>query len=351
MTDAAGGAGAARAARATDGRVFALPKGPPSVGPGGLLVRTLGILLWRLADPASLPVPAVDSEPARAPRPDAGALGAATRVAAAAAALAGAALLAVALAAFLSTRSLVEQFAVTSPGTPLDETAAHLERSVSGAWWSLFYPSFDARAARAAAAIREGRSALAAAADAYEAAVAGAAATGPVGRLARGAEIVAPVNAALDQVATPWHRGTLAFREIREAVRPYAEGGAEGVARLRGTVKAALPGHALLVTLDDGRASKPLEVGDRLDIPLVAGAVVRLTDLARPSDDVPFVVVEDRELPMAAWPESEKEILFPQNGATFRVRLDDEWLQKAPPLPPLSASARAELDLRGARRG
>ncbi len=365
-------------------------RGPAAVGVGPLLSRAIGVLVWRLAEPESLPVPPAEdagggaadggatagvapapdraardgaapgrAAPGRAARhPAAAAIGAASVAAAAI----GLALVVIGGAATLAMRGLGERFAATAPGTPLDETATRLESATAGRWWAIFYPTFGARLARAADSVRGGRDALADLAAAYDACRAEMAARGPAGRLLDGAELARPVAAALARVAWPWHRGTLAFREMHEAIAPYASASGAPIARLRGTIVAAPPGHALAVSLagepsiadaaepsDPARAERPIEVGGRFDLPFDPGARARVSDWLRPRPGDALGFVEEKEIPLAAWPDG--EIAFPREGAVFAIRLDDEWAKRAPALPALSEAARREVGLADPKSG
>ncbi len=315
-----------------------------SLGPGALLVRAVGIALWRAADPDSLPVP------------DPGASGAAGRAAVAGASslprVVAAILVVIALAAlgvgtvaWLAVGNAVSDFIHTPPGTPLSVTADRLAHRVDGTWWSALYPSVPARLDRAAESIRSGETELRDLAGVYGRDRLALDRRGLPARLLGGAAAVAPVAAALDRVRTPWHRGTLVYQEIEEAVRPYREGGAEAPAKLTAVLVQAPPDHALVaeVTGPDGSrlaASPTLDMGGTLTLPLVAGARIRFTSLVRPEAGAAYRVEGETAFALEDWPRS--EFTVPGSGA-FAFRFDPEAVRKAPPLPPLSAAAQAEI--------
>ncbi len=316
---------------------------PESVSFFGFLGRLVGVLLWSSARPESLPVPLPGAEAPEAagaaPRGVAGILAAVLAVLALAA-------LAVGATAFLSTRSVVEGFIRTPPGTPLAVTASRLEGSLAGKWWSALYPGFAGRLDRAAVEVRQGSADLAGLAEAYASSRSAVDGLGFPARLYRGQALVAPLIRRLDGLRSPWHRGTRAYQEMAAAVLPYRDTSTSPLTRVRATLAQAPPDHGLLVTVTTGSGavlavSPPLEVGKTFEIPLEEDAVLNLVALSRPAPGAAFEVEEKTSLALTAWPAG--GILFPEKGLAYAFRFDPEAVARAPLLPELSPSARTEI--------
>ncbi len=317
---------------ATDGRTY-------RVGAGGLLQRSLGVMLWRAADPRTLPVRPEGWESAR---PDRGRLFPLLAV------LVWALTLGVAVAGFGSWhhfRSLRSDFLRIPPGLSLDAAAEQMEQAARGPW-RLLHPRACRIVTRLAGSVREGQGTLQAAATAYLQAGEMMRGLSPVNRVDRGRSLVEPVHAALTEVRTPWHRETLAFRELQGGIAPYLAGPSPESGRLRGRLAAVTPGHALqLSVLDSGRQPResptaPLAAGGGFDLPLVPDGWLLVTDLVHQPRGG-FEVREEMQIPLREW--TEGAIRFPRGEAVAQVHFTSSSDQAAPLLPELSAGARAEL--------
>jgi hypothetical protein len=309
------------------------------VGAWRLLLRSLGVLLWRAADPRTLPVRPDGWENAR---PDQSRLLPLITI------LVWAATLLVAgigLASWQHFRSLRSEFLRIPPGLSLDSTAEHMERAARGPWL-LLNPRACRRIARLAGSVREGQVALQNAAKAYEAAGETLRSLGPVARAERGRTLVEPLGAALGEVRSPWHRETLVYRELQGALAPYLAASSSASRRLQGRLTALTPEHALQLSVLDGdnrpleAATSPLQPGAGFDLPLVPDGWLLLTDLVRQQRGA-FVVREDTRIPLRDW--TEQPIRFPRGGASVQVHFSGSTAQAAPPFPELSPGARAEL--------
>lgn len=319
------------------------------MGPVALAARWTGILLWGAARPGSLPVPAPEAA-VSAPRSVPAAGGGLPRILAGMFLVLALAVFAVGFTAWHAVRSVVDEFAHTAPGTPLSVTAGRLTGGVEGAWWTTFYPTLSGRLDRAAARIRAGEEHLDRLASAYTAVRGRVNQRGLPGRILEGSAFLAPVDSALAAVRTPWHRGTLVYSEIQQAVGPYRDAAAPP-AKLEATLFQAPPDHALVVAVtgpggESLAASPPLALGQPASIPLVAGSRVELTALVRPSSGEAYRVESRTSFAVEDWPAG--ELTVPGSGA-FQLRFDPEAARTAPVLPPLSEAARSEIDPGGGR--
>ncbi len=318
------------------------------IGPGALLARSAGVLLWGLARPESLPVPEPGAEATPAQRlPAAG--GALPRILAGGLAVLALAVLAVGYTAWHATRAAVTEFVHTTPGTPLTVTADRLSNRLDGSWWTIFYPGFPGRLDRAAERIREGETDLERLAATYRSERDAVNRRGLPARILAGPDFLAPLDSALAAVRYPWHRGTLVYSEIEQAVRPYRDAAGGEPAKVTATLVQAPPDHALVVTVTgpDGSAllaSPPLEVGKSITVPLVPGSRVGLTTLLRPAPGAAYRVETETSFPLAAWPSGELTV---PGGGGFQFRFDPEAARSAPPLPALSGAAESEIQLPG----
>ena len=309
------------------------------VGAGRLVLRGLGVLLWRAADPRTLPV-RPDGWEIR--RPDRGRL---LPLLAILGWLGTLFVAGIGLVSWHHFRNLRSEFLRIPPGLSLDATAEHLERAGRGPWLFL-NPQACRKVARLAGSVREGQAALQNAAKAYEAAGDTLRGLGPVARADRGRTLVEPLRAALGEVRSPWHRETLVYRELRGALEPYLAPPSSASRRLHGRLTALTPDHALQLSVltKDGRpletATSPLEPGAEFDLPFVLDGGLLLTDLVRQQRGV-FEVREDMRMPLREW--TEQPIRFPRGGASVQVRFTGPAAQAAPSFPELSPGARAEL--------
>jgi hypothetical protein len=309
------------------------------VGAGRLILRCLGVLLWRAADPRTLPVRPDGWE---ITRPDK------SRLLPLIALLGWSAALLVAgigLASWQHFRNLRSEFLRIPPGLSLDSTAEHMEQAARGPWL-LLNPQACRKIARLAGAVREGQVALHNAAKVYEAAGETLRDLGPVARADRGRALVEPLRAALGEVRSPWHRETLVYRELQGALAPYLAAPSPASPRLQGRLTALTPDHALqlAVLTRDGRpleaATSPLQPGAGFDLPIVPDGWLLLTDLVRQQRGV-FEVREDTRIPLREW--TQQPIRFPRGGASVQVHFTGATAQAAPSFPDLSPGARAEL--------
>ena len=309
------------------------------VGAGRLLLRGLGVLLWRAADPQTLPVRPDGWE---IMRPDRSRLLPLLTMLGWSAALLVAS---IGLVSWQHFRSLRSEFLRIPPGLSLDATAEHMERAARGPWL-LLNPQACRKIARLADSVREGQVALQNAARAYEAVGETLDGLGPVARADRGRTLVEPLRAALGDVRSPWQRETLVYRELQGALAPYLAAPSSASLRLRGRLTALTPEHALQLSVltQDGRplepATSPLQPGAGFDLPIVPDGWLLLTDLVSKQQGV-FEVREDTRVPLREW--TEQPIRFPRSGASVQVHFTGPAAQTAPPFPELSPGARAEL--------
>lgn len=309
------------------------------VGAGRLLLRGLGVLLWRAADPRTLPVRPDGWE---ITRPDKGRLLPIITILGWSAALVVAG---IGLASWQHFRNLRSEFLRIPPGLSLDSTAEHMERAARGPWL-LLNPQACRKIARLAGSVREGQIALQNAARAYEAAGEALGGLGPVARADRGRALVEPLRAALGEVRSPWHRETLVYRELQGALAPYFAASSSETRRLQGRLTALTPEHALQLSVltKDGRpletATSPLQPGAGFDLPIAPDGWLLLTDLARQQRGV-FEVREDARIPLREW--TEQPIRFPRGGASVQVHFTGPAARAAPSFPELSPGARSEL--------
>ncbi len=326
----------------------------PRIGLGAALTRALGVLLWRAAQPATLPVPPPSPAPSRAdpaqstrapaPRPAAQAL---LRVTAASAWILAVAAFALTAVTAQQIRGLRHDFQTNPPGLSLQETATRLRSRVESAWWARLYPGLVPRAGELADAVAAGRERLLDAHRIYATVADTVNALGPAGRHAHGPALVRPGLEALERVDRRWHRETLAFHELRNGLAPYRHPAPLQEARLQGRVFQLAAGHALRIEILDPagdpleRATPPLVPGDRFDVPWRPGATVLLTDLIRPVEGGAYQVHADLRLPIESW--SQRAIRFDQGGHLVQVSFDPSTLALAPAIPPLSDAAAAEL--------
>ncbi len=309
------------------------------VGAGRLLLRGLGVLLWRAADPRTLPVRPDGWE---ITRPDKSRLLLLITILGWSAALfaAGAG-----LASWQHFRNLRSEFLRIPPGLSLDSTAEHMERAARGPW-RLLNPGACRKIVRLAGSVREGQVALQNAARAYEATGETLRGLGPVARADRGRALVEPLRAALGEVRSPWHRETLVYRELQGALAPYVAASSSASRRLQGRLTALTPEHALqlsVLTKDGGpleAATSPLQPGAGFDLPLVPDGWLLLTDLVRQQRGG-FEVREDTRIPLREW--TDQPFRFPHDGALMQVHFTGQATQAAPSFPELSPGARAEL--------
>lgn len=309
------------------------------VGTGGLLMRFLGVLLWRAADPSTLPV---QPDGPVIPRPVKGRLVSIVTALSWIAALltAGAG-----LAAWQHFRSLQAEFLRNPPGFSLEATAERMD-AAAGGFWRILHPAASRNVTRLAGSVREGTLALQDAARAYEMAGTALRNLGPLARAGRGRTVIEPVRAALAEVHAPWHRETIAYREMQEALAPYLDETEVAGGRIEGRVTALTPGHAiqLQALAVDGRALEkgtfPLQPGNGFDLPLVRDGWLLLTDLVLKERGV-FEVREATRIALLEW--SEQPVRFPRGGATAQVSFSGRTARAAPPFPELSPGARAEL--------
>jgi hypothetical protein len=314
------------------------------VGPGRLLVRWVGVLLWRCADPSTLPV-----------RPDGPAVSRreAGRLLSAVITLSWVATLLVGGAGFAAWqhfRTIQAEFLRNPPGLSLEATAERMDRGAGGPW-KLLHPVASQQVTILARSVREGARALQDAARAYETAGTALRGLGPVARRSRGRALVEPLRISLDAVRTPWHRETIAYREMHEALAPYLGDAATGDDRLGGRITALTPGHALQLQAlaADGhpleKGTLPLQPGTSFDLPLVRDGWLLLTDLV-PKERGVFEIRESTRVPLLEW--SEEPIRFPRGGAFVQVSFTGRTARAAPPLVELSPGARTELGWPGA---
>lgn len=309
------------------------------VGAGRLLLRALGVLLWRAADPRTLPVRPDGWD---IMRPDKSRLLPLLTILGwtVAVSVAG-----IGLASWQHFRNLRSEFLRIPPGLSLDSTAEHMERAARGPWL-LLNPQACRKITRLAGSVREGQVALQNAAEAYEAAGETLRSLGPVARAERGRALVKPLCATLGEVRSPWHRETLVYRELQGALAPYLAASSSAGLRLQGRLTALTPDHALQLSVltKDGRpleaATSALQAGAGFDLPLVPDGWLLLTDLVRQQRGV-FEVREDTRIPLREW--TEQPIRFPRGGASAQVHFTGSTAQAAPPFPELSPGARAEL--------
>jgi len=324
-----------------------------SVSPAALIGRCLGVLAWRLADPATLPVEEIARRlPARhaaerAGSPRAGLVygGFALLV------LLGAVCLAVGLSAHARIGRVAASFLHDPGRSTLEETARSVEQAVAGAWWRPLYPSFPGRLARAAEAIRAGRAPLVQMVDAYEEARAALDGMSLPARLLHGAGVVEPVVEAAASVPTEWHRRLDAYDFMRQAIEPYAKPNREIPAALGGRIFVAPPHQALMATIysREGRVYQRipsrLEVGDGFQIPLLLGGRLVLNRLFRHGDGGIYEVAAGESLSVPIEEIEDGAFVFPKSGASFSFSYDKELKDLAPRLPSPGASVREELDL------
>jgi hypothetical protein len=317
------------------------------VGPIALLTRGLGILLWGMARPESLPVPEPGAEPGSASVAPPGRGGAFPRTAATGLTLLALAVLCVGIIASLGARRAVSEFARTAPGTPLSETADRLAGSLEGSWWVVLYPTLPGRLDHAATQLRAGEADLKSLATIYLRERDALNRRGLPARLLAGATEVAAVNSAILAPQTPWHRGTLVYTEVAEALRPYREAGEETSDKVVATLSQTPPDHALVVTVNgaDGErlvTTPPLVLGEAFTLPIVTGARVTLTSLVRPADGGAYRVEAGSTLLIEEWP---REALNVPGSGQFQFHFDADSARRAPPLPDLTRAARAEIGL------
>ncbi len=314
------------------------------IGPGALISRGVGVLLWGLARPETLPVPEPGAETAPA-RPLPATRGTLPRLLAGGFTLLALAVLAVGYTAWHATRTAVDEFVHTTPGTPLAATANRLSDRLDGTWWAMFYPTIPGRLHRAAERIREGEADLERLAAVYRSERDAVNRRGLPARILDGPGFLAPLDSALAAVRYPWHRGTLVYSEIEQAVRPYRDAAKSVPAKVAATLVQAPPDHALVVGVsgaDGGTllAGPPLEVGGTISLPLERGSRVDLTALLRPEPGAAFRVEAETSFPLTEWPSG--ELTVPGSG-DFQFRFDPEAARSAPLLPALSAAAGSEI--------
>ncbi len=287
---------------------------PRAVSLPGLLSRTLGVHLWRLAHP----LPGTS----RAWR--------------------GFAITAVILAvvagmgAWATAREVgrtADSVRRRSAGTPLLHCAAALD-SLAEQPWTRLQPAFSNRTHGLADRIREGRGSLQALLDVYDSNRLQINRLTTPGRLTLSWDDLAWIQEALDGVGTPWHRGTLLFGEVERATAPYRELARSPRSALGGTVREAPPRHLLAIAAAESRSFLG-GVGDRFEVPLGAGPLILSAVTATDRR-----VLEDRSLPPG---ELGARVVFPATGLRFGLAFDAELEAAAPPLPGISDEARAEL--------
>jgi hypothetical protein len=319
----------------------------PRVSLFGLLARWVGISLWGWARPESLPVPplfeetAVGSTAATAARPK----GRTARRGAAWVLLVVAAAIFAAGWMTRSQLSATHELLVTNPEhLSLLESAARLEQTAGRSVFLKLQPGATQQLRQGAERIRAGRESLLAAARVHARGTAALDSLGLAGRMLRGREVVAPLRRELERIDMPFLRGTLTFRELEEQSAPYGKAETPGRFSVRGTLVAAPPGHGLLIVpVGAGGEAGPMatvrQTGDSFELALEPEGTLRLTDVASRGGTIE--VVEDRQVPVAAW--NERGFGFPKSGSFFRVRLDAKSEAVAPPLARLSDAARDEL--------
>lgn len=322
------------------GVVSAGPTGPARAGVFGVLLRAVGVFLWRAALPRSLPVPpAAGSAGETAPR---GAVTlpfvAATVWILALAASVGAAIT-VSQARGLARDALFGSR--NDPGTPLETVADELAAGARSNGWVRLHPEVGPRLIEAAERIRTGRASLTDAAAVYDRFLADISTLPTAARILRGEGLAAPLDAALAKVATPWHRGTLAYEEMRSAVLPYQDLRTRPVTRLKGKLVEAPRDHALGIGVlrPDGSPVEPpqfLRLGGDFDIPLVDRTSIEL-NAVRLADQS---LVSRAVVPILEWTGT----FAPAAGLErYAVRFHEETASRAPVPPLLSVDARAEV--------
>jgi hypothetical protein len=330
-------------------RATAVRPGTPKASLGGLLVRILGIYLWGRAQPESLPVPTLEggAPGAAAPvSPQVRRLGTINRILAGLFTLAGLTAGVVALLASLHLHKSLGGFPVS--GDSLLDSAERLRAGWRGGPLPSLYPSYKERLERVARLVEEGRESLLAADRERVACAEILNPMGLPGRILRGAAVVTPFEQALEKVAMPFHRSTAAYQEMQAQLQPYQRLGSKTPETVHATLAKAGAGHALALLLRDrsGRTVWPsappfmLAPGAMVELPLVQGAVVRLSDVVRAPGGA-NELAEDLDLPLERLPDA--GITFPRNGAFVRLRYDPADSALAPALPPLPLAAEEEL--------
>ncbi len=323
------------------------------IGPIALLTRSLGILLWGLARPESLPVPEPGAEPGAVSVASPGRSDALPRAAAMGVTLLALVVLGVGIMASLGARRAVSEFARTAPGTPLSETADRLAGSLDGSWWVSLYPTLPGRLDRAATQLRAGETDLKSLATIYLQGRDALNRRGLPARLLAGATEVAAVNSAILAPQTPWHRGTLVYTEVVEALRPYREAGEGTSDKVVATLFQTPPDHALVVTVNGADGARlvttpPLVLGEAFTLPVAPGARVTLTSLVRPAEGGAYRVEAGSTLRIEEWPH---EALNVPGSGQFQFHFDTDSARRAPPLPDLTRAARAEIGLAAVEGG
>jgi hypothetical protein len=309
------------------------------VGSGRLLLRCLGVFLWRAADPSTLPVhpagwvaPAIEAKAARS-------------LAAPAIWLVALAITGVGAVSRQHFQRVEAQYLRNPPGVAISVTADQMEKAASGPW-RLLNPPASRKLVRLAGSVRQGETLLEQAARAYAAAGAEVRDLGPVARAGRARILTAPLRASLATIPTTWHRETVVYRELEQALTPDPTGVTPANRRLQGRLTAVTPDHALQLTVlasdtrPVGAATKVLHPGDGFDLPLPEDGWLVLTDLVRKGQGL-LEVREEMRVPLREW--TEQPIRFPRGGASVQMRFSGPAAWGAGSFPKLSPAARAEL--------
>jgi hypothetical protein len=313
------------------------------------LWRLVGMMLWRMARPETLPVPPLVvphvtmAPPMTAPRL---ALARLLRIVSVIGLFASVCVIGISAIAVDRLTSIRANLMTNPEGETLLQQADRLERSLDGAWWLRFYPDYPRRLAQISVEMRNGRLALIDAAVKYGECREALSSLGLPARLVRGAEITTPLAEAIANVPTQFHRETVTYLQIESEIRAYRRP-EQSRTFLTGVLSSCPTGHGLLIAgLDrDGsikwRTPDPVQSGKGFKIHLAAVATVRLTDLFRPDGAGPWKVVETVDVPFETWDDG--PVPFPSAETPFQVTFAREEDAQAPKLAKLSASARAVI--------
>ncbi|MBU1698553.1 MAG: hypothetical protein KJ970_14915 [Candidatus Eisenbacteria bacterium] len=320
-----------------------------SIHAGRCLERCAGILIWRLADPSTLPVEALSAGAAGSAKRRRSKADTLLRIFGMGLGIGGFLLLAAGILGTRDVRHLTQRYITNPPGFSIRQTADELERALDQAWWRPLQPGLAPRLNRLADAIRQGRRTLMEAAVAYSNAGERMMEYGLPGRLIYGPEITRPIVEALARVSTRWHRTSLTYLHIQQVIAPYLEPVVDPSQRLVLTLKQAPPHHALLITVrnEAGQeiyATPPIPVGSTAEIPFRPGSILTLSDLTRPANDKPFQILEDISRPLEDLSEK-RPLEFPVHGASFQIGFSGELAAAAPPWDRLPPAIRQELDM------
>jgi hypothetical protein len=309
------------------------------VGAGRLMLRCLSVLLWRMADPQTLPVRPHGWETLR--------LGKSRFLSLMTLAFWSAALLVAGagLTSWQHFRNLSLEFLRNPPGLSLESTAERIEEEAGGPW-RVVNPPAARKLALLAGSVRQGQATLDKTARAYEAGRRELQDLGALARIDRARSLAGPLRAVLNETRSAWHRETMVYQELQQGLARSLDGTTPAGRRLQGRLAAVTREHALQLSVlaSDGHrlgeATKALHPGDSFDLPLPADGWLLLTDLARKGQGG-LEVRQEMRLPLREW--TDQPIRFPWGGASVQMRFSGWASSDAAPFPKLSPGAQAEL--------